>query len=228
MFLTGVDEFIDAYDFLDLFLGPDTDLIRFSILVDPSRYCDLLLHLYLDGQSMHIESRLITDVVSVHSPVSNEYVLYRLVQGSTHVYVARRIWRTINEIESLAVLTCFLGLMVCVLGVPIIADLLLDNGRCIIVADLFYHHESLHHRNYLVRCDGLRLWIIKHTRSVGTSADRTSPTVLAISHPVTTTSAIRRIHIGCRGIHQDLLRLDIIQGPNEQVIDLIVRSFGLI
>ncbi len=46
--------------------------------------------------------------------------------------------------------------------------------------------------------------------SRGTSADRTSPTVLAISHPVTTTSAIRRIHIGCRGIHQDLLRLDII------------------
>ena len=143
MLLACVNEIVDTDDVLDLFLGPDSDLIRFAVLVDPSGDVDLLLHLDLDGETVHVETGLVADVESVHPPVSQEDILDRLVECGTHVDVSRCVRRAVHEVESLSFLTEFLCLVVSICGVPVIADLLLYNRRCVVRADLFYHHESL-------------------------------------------------------------------------------------
>ena len=136
---TSVDEIVDTDDLLDLLLGPDTDLVGLSVLVDPSGDLDHLLDLDLDGETVHVVTRLVTDVKTVHPPVSEEDVLDGLVECGTHVDMSSGVWGPIDEIELLSVFPEGLCLQICIFGFPGGLDLLFDCWCIIIRADLLYH-----------------------------------------------------------------------------------------
>ena len=121
--LTGVDELVYS-QLLDVLLRVDTDV---------------LLDLDLDGESVHIESGLIADVVSVHAPVSYQDILDGLVHRGSEVDRTCSVWWSVDEVEFLAVLPGFPGLLISVLGLPVLLDAFLDALCIIIGADWRYH-----------------------------------------------------------------------------------------
>ena len=74
-------------ELLDVLLGMDSDV---------------LLDLDLDGESVHVETGLVTDVVSVHPPVPDEDVLDGLVHGRSKVDGTGGVRWSVDEVEVLA------------------------------------------------------------------------------------------------------------------------------
>ena len=112
-------------------------------------HSDVLLDLDLDGKSVHVESGLVTDVVTLHPPVSDEDVLDSLVHGGSEVDRSSGVGWSVDEVELLPVCPQFLCLLVGVLGFPVCLDVLLDFLGVVVCADLLYHRSSLFIQGYL-------------------------------------------------------------------------------
>ncbi len=130
--LAGGDELVYP-ELLDVLLGVDADL---------------LLHLHLDREAVHVEPGLVADVVPAHPPVPDQDVLHGLVHRRAQVDGAGGVRRAVHEVEGLPVGAELLRLPVGVGLFPKSLDILLDALRIIIGADLLYHRIPSNPRGF--------------------------------------------------------------------------------
>ena len=121
--LAGGDELVDS-QLLDVLLGV---------------HADVLLHLDLDGEAVHVVPGLVADVVAAHPPVPEQDVLHGLVHRRPQVDGSGCVRGPVDEVEPLAGGAVLLRPVVGVGLSPVCLNILLDGLGVIIGTDLLYH-----------------------------------------------------------------------------------------
>ncbi len=103
---------------------------------------ELVLHLHLDGETVHVVPGPLDDVRTPHPVIPEDGIFYDLVPGGAEMDVARGIRRPVDEKECFSILPQVLDACIGIFPLPVILDSRLDLARVITAGD-FFHRKSL-------------------------------------------------------------------------------------